>query len=228
MSAIRVSGRKNSGINIAGFNSQDGENAYYCNCYNCCCLIDSSKEKKILSGVIKNSGTSCSTCRTKIAPACWLTKRRCMECQLFCKCSNCESDPLLVAKVPIWTVNEYRGCFQCGTACISSLCLEAEFLCHNCFVVLQELDMDCDDREDFGQIFEDGVAAASNSSVSKFTEAVTSIEASSVPEEVQSKIIGDLQQCIVGPVSKKLKADTRVNLARGFLATKKNSKKTPK
>ena len=50
MSAIRVSGRKNSGINIAaGFNSQDGENAYYCNCYNCCCLIDSSKEKKILS-----------------------------------------------------------------------------------------------------------------------------------------------------------------------------------
>ena len=81
MSAIRVSGRKNSGINIAGFNSQDGENnAYYCNCYNCCGLIDSSKEKKILSGVIKNSGTSCSTCRTKIAPACWLTKRRCMEC----------------------------------------------------------------------------------------------------------------------------------------------------
>ena len=41
----------------------------------------------------------------------------------------------------------------------------------------------------FMQIFEDGVAAASNSSVSKFTEALTSIEASSVPEEVQSKII---------------------------------------
>jgi hypothetical protein len=101
-------------------------------------------------------------------------------------------------------------------------------LCNNCFVVLQEVDMDCDDGEDFGQIFEDGLAAASNSSVSKFTEAVTSIEASSVPEEVQSKIIADLQQCIVGPVSKKLKADTRVNLARGFSATKKNSKKTPK
>ena len=66
MSAIRVSGRKNSGINIAGFNSQDGENAYYCNCYNCSCLLDSSKDKKILSGVIKNSGTSCSICRTKI------------------------------------------------------------------------------------------------------------------------------------------------------------------
>ena len=125
MSAIRVSGRKNSGINIAGFNSQDGENAYYCNCYNCCGLIDSSKEKKILSGVIKNSGTSCSTCRTKIAPACWLTKRRCMECQLFCKCSNCDPDPLLVAKAPIWTVNEYRACFHCGTAYISSLCSEA-------------------------------------------------------------------------------------------------------
>ena len=81
MSAIRVSGRKNSGINIAGFNSLDGENAYYCNCYYCSCLLDSSKEKKILSGVIKNSGTSCSTCRTKVAPACWLTIRRCVvEC----------------------------------------------------------------------------------------------------------------------------------------------------
>jgi hypothetical protein len=148
-----------------------------------------------------------------------------MECQLFCKCSNCDSDPLLVAKV-----NEYRGCYQYGSACISSQCLDAEFLCNNCFVVLQEDDIDCDDGEDFGQIFEDGVAAASNSSVSKFTEAVTSIEASFVQEEVQSKIIADLQQCIVGPVSKKLKADTRVShsLARGFSDTKKNSKKTPK
>jgi len=154
-----------------------------------------------------------------------------MECQLFCKCSNCDSDPLLVAKAPIWTVNEYRGCYQCGSACISSQCSDAEFLCNNCFVVLQEDYIDCDDGEDFGQIFEeDGVAAASNSSVSKFTEAVTSIEASSVQEEVQSKIIADLQQCIVGPVSKKLKADTRVShsLARGFSDTKKNSKKTPK
>ena len=146
MSAIRVSGRKNSGINIAGFNSQDGENAYYCNCYNCCCLLDSSKEKKILSGVIKNSGTSCSTCRTKIAPACWLTKRRCMECQLFCKCSNCDPDPLIVAKAPIWTVNEYRRCYQCGSACISSQCFDAEFMCNNCFVVLQDNDIDCEDH----------------------------------------------------------------------------------
>jgi hypothetical protein len=95
-------------------------------------------------------------------------------------------------------------------------------------VVLEDNDIDCDDGEDFGQIFEDGVAAASNSSVSKFTEAVTSIEASSVPEEVHSQIIADLQQCIVAPVSKKLKVDTRVNLARGLSATKKNSKKTPK
>jgi hypothetical protein len=150
-----------------------------------------------------------------------------MECQLFCKCSNCDSDPLLVAKASIWTVNEYRGCYQCGSACISSQCSDAEFLCNNCFVVLQEVDIDCN-GEDFGQIFEDGVAAASNSSISKFTEAVTSIEASSVHEEVQSKIIADLQQFIVGPVSKKLNADTRVNLARGFSATKKNSKKTPK
>ena len=150
-----------------------------------------------------------------------------MECQLFCKCSNCDSDSLLSAKVPIWTVNEYRACYQCGSACISSQCSDAEFLCNNCFVVLQEDDIDCDDGEDFGQIFEDGVAAASNSSVSKFTEAVTSIEASSVQEEVHSKIVADLQQCI-GPVSKKLKADTRVNLARGFSATKKNSKKIPK
>ena len=128
-----------------------------------------------------------------------------MECQLFCKCSNCDSDPLLVAKAPIWTVNEYRGCYQCGSACISSRCSDTEFLCNNCFVDLQEVDIDCDDGEDFGQIFEDGVAAVSNSSVSKFTEAVTSIEASSVHEEVQSKIIADLQQCIVGPVSRSLR-----------------------
>ena len=51
MSAIRVSGRKNSGINIAGFNSQDGENSYYCKCYNCSRLLESSKDKKILSGI---------------------------------------------------------------------------------------------------------------------------------------------------------------------------------
>jgi hypothetical protein len=95
-------------------------------------------------------------------------------------------------------------------------------------VVLEDNDIDCDDGEDFGYIFEDGVAAASNSSVSKFTEAVTSIEAGSVAEEVQSQIIADLQQCIVAPVSKKLKVDTRVNLARGFSASKKNNKKTAK
>ena len=61
MNAIRVSGRKNSGINIAGFNSQGGEHSF-CHCYNSCFLIDFSKDKKILSGVVKNSGTSCSTC----------------------------------------------------------------------------------------------------------------------------------------------------------------------
>ena len=193
MNGIRVSGRKNSGINIDGFNSQGGVHSF-CHCYNCCFLIDLSKDKYKLSGVVTNSGTSCSTCRTKTAPACWLTKRRCVECQLFCKCSNCDSDTLLAAKVPIWIINEYRSCYQCGSACMSSQCSDAEFSCNNCFLVLQEVDID--DCEDFGQIFEDGVAAASNTSVSKFTEAVTSIEAASSvqEEEAHSKIVADLQQ----------------------------------
>ena len=95
MSSIRVSGRKNSGINIAGFDLPSG-NLLFCHCYNCCSLIDASKDKKTISEVVKNSGTSCSTCRSKIAPACWLIKRRCVDCQLFCKC-----DPMLPAKVPI-------------------------------------------------------------------------------------------------------------------------------
>ena len=44
-------------------------------------LIDAIKDKKTISEVVKNSGTSCFTCRSKIAPACWLIKRRCVECQ---------------------------------------------------------------------------------------------------------------------------------------------------
>jgi hypothetical protein len=56
MSAIRVSGRKNSGINIAGFNSQDGENAYYCNCYNC--YVPTSVAKGI-------GGAKCKECKTR-------------------------------------------------------------------------------------------------------------------------------------------------------------------
>ena len=76
------------------------------------------------------------------------------------------------------------------------------------------------------QIFENGRAAAASSSVGKLTEAVISIESSTIrEEEVHSMIVADLQECI-GTVSKK--DDTRVNLERGFPATKKSSKKTPK
>jgi hypothetical protein len=117
----------------------------------------------------------------------------------------------------------YRPCEHCGTACISSQCLVNEFSCNNCFLALKADDINSD-AEDFMQIFEDGIAAASNP-VSKFSEAVISMESSTVLEEVPSMIIADLQKCI-GPVPKK--ADTRVNLARDFSATKKSSKKTPK
>ena len=44
MNGIRVSGRKNSGINIDGFNSQGGVHSF-CHCYNCCFLIDLSKDE---------------------------------------------------------------------------------------------------------------------------------------------------------------------------------------
>ena len=94
-----------------------------------------------------------------------------MECQLFCKCSNCDSDPSLAAKVPIWTVNEYRACYQCGSVCISSQYLDNEYYCNNCFSALKAVDIDSDDVEEFMHIFEeDGVAAASNP-VSNFSDA---------------------------------------------------------
>ena len=152
-------------------------------------LIDAIKDKKTVSEVVKNSGTSCFTCRSKIAPACWLIKRRCVECQLFCKCSNCDSDPLLAAKVPIWTVNEYRACYQCGSACISSQCSDNEYFCNNCFSALKAVDIDSDDAEEFMHIFEDGVAAASNP-VSIFSDAaVISMENKTVQVEDANAMI---------------------------------------
>ena len=150
MSSIRVSGRKNSGINIAGFDLPSG-NPLFCHCYNCCSLIDVSKDKKTISDVVKNSGTSCSTCRSKISPACWLIKRRCVDCQLFCKCSNCDPDPMLAAKVPIWTVNEYRACCHCGSACISSQCSDYEYCCNNCYLALKAVDIESEAEEEFMQ-----------------------------------------------------------------------------
>ena len=191
MSAIRVSGRKNSGINIAGFDVPSG-NPVFCHCFNCFFLIDGSKDKKTISDVIKNSGTSCSTCRSKISPACLLIKRRCVDCQLFCKCSNCDSDPLLAAKIPIWTVNEYRACCHCGSACISSQCSDYEYCCRNCYLALQAVDIESEAEEEFMQIFEDGVASASNP-VSNFSDAaVISMESNTVQvEEVNSRIVDD-------------------------------------
>jgi hypothetical protein len=47
MSSIRVSGRKNSGINIAGFDLPSG-NLLFCHCYNCCSLIDGSNVLLVL------------------------------------------------------------------------------------------------------------------------------------------------------------------------------------
>jgi len=124
-----------------------------------------------------------------------------VECQLFCKCSNFDSDPLLAAKVPIWTVYEYRSCNnQCGSACICSQCSDNEFCCNNCFLALKAIDIDSD-AENFMQIFEDEVAAAYNT-VSKFTDAVISMESDTVQEEVNAMIVADLQECI-GPDSKK-------------------------
>ena len=139
MSSIRVSGRKTSGINIAGFDVPSG-NHVFCHCFNCFFLLDASPHKRTLSDGAKNSGTSCATCRNQISPACWLSKHRCTDCQLFCKCSSCDPDPLLSSKVPIWTANEYRTCEHCGTAYISSQCLVNEFSCNNCFLALKEVD----------------------------------------------------------------------------------------
>ena len=107
-----------------------------------------------------------------------------MKYQLYCKCFICDPDPLLCAKVPIWTANEYRSCEHYETACISFQCLDNEFSYNNCFLVLKAVDIDCDDGEDFMQIFEDGGVAAASNSVSKLTEAVISMESSTVLEEI--------------------------------------------
>ena len=56
-------------INIAGFDLPSG-NLLFCQCYYCSCLIDASKDKKTISEVIKNSGTSCFTCRIVIQILC--------------------------------------------------------------------------------------------------------------------------------------------------------------
>ena len=45
-------------------------------------------------------------------------------------------------------------------------------------------------------------------------------------EEVNSRIVADLQECIV--LDSKKKSASRVNIARGLQATKKSSKKTTK
>ena len=150
-----------------------------------------------------------------------------MDCQLFCKCSNCDSDSLLAAKIPIWTVNEYRACCHCGSACISSQCSDYEYCCSNCYLALQAVDIESEAEEEFMQIFEDGVASASNP-VSNFSDAaVISMESNTVQvEEVNSRIVADLQDCIV--LDSKKKSATRVNIARGLQAKKKSSKKTTK